>query len=388
MSGNSTEHFLRALYENAGDGAIGISYLRGKSDAPVTRWFTKEQVPEMAEYAAECGRKYNTCLNINPRAAALDTYHRGLSEAVGEVVGLYGDYDIRGPAHAQTRLPENETEVMDFLAKLPFPPTFIVNSGNGIHVYWLFRQPYRIRDGTDRAYIEGLLDGFEAYTIKLANENYGWVFDPVADLARMLRVPGTINFKTGERPMCRVISESAARYDPKDFEPFAVSARASPESDGTGAEPDDEFALMGKGSGRELIDKCPFLQHCRDDAANLPEPMWYAAITNLAMTADGQEVVHEISRPYPKYSYRETQAKYLHAVEEDKPVTCDHIKNVLCFDCGRDCGVKAPIALIRTDKRAGPQEWETPIPFEEYKLPEFPIDALPPPIATDDPNLA
>ena len=381
MAVTDTERFLNALYENAGDGFVGVSYLRRKGDAPITRWFTKDQVQEMAEYAMECGRKYNTCLNFNPRTAALDEYHRGKSEDIGEVVGIIGDYDIRGPAHAQTKLPESEMEVMDFLSKLPFPPTFIVNSGNSIHVYWLFRQPYRIRDGTERAYITSLLDGFEAYTIKLANENYGWVFDPVADLARMLRVPGTTNFKTEERPLCRIISESPARYDPADFEPFAVSEMVSPEGNEADSEPDDEFALMGKGSGRELIDKCPFLQHCRDDAANLSEPMWYAAITNLATTADGHDVVHEISRPYPKYSYWETQAKYLHAVEEDKPVTCDHIKNVLCFNCGRDCGVKAPIALIRTDKRAGAQEWETPIPFDEYKLPEFPIDALPSSIA-------
>ena len=378
MSGNSTERFLRALYENAGDGALSVSYL-GENDLPITRWFTKDQLGEMAAYAVECGRMHNTCLNINPRVAALDTYHRGMSEAVGEVVGAYEDFDIKGPAHAENRLPESEKEVLDYLAELPHPPSFIIRSGNGVHAYWIFRQPYRIRDGTDRAYIEGILDGFESYAIKLAYDNHGWVFDHVADLARMLRLPGTTNFKTAERPQCEIISESGARYDPADFEPFALVKSAAPESEAT--EPDDEFALMGKGSGKELIDKCPFLQHCRDDAANLSEPMWYAAITNLAMTADGHNVVHEISRPYPKYSYRETQAKYRHAAEEDKPVTCDHIKNVLCFDCGRDCGVKAPIALIRTDKRAGPQEWETPIPFDEYKLPEFPVDALPPPIA-------
>lgn len=373
----STERFLRALYENAGDGVISISYLR-ENDAPITRWFTKEQIPEMAAYAVECGRTHNTYLNINPRATALDTYHRGLSKDVSEVVCVYQDFDIKGKAHAEKRLPESEKDVLDYLAELPFSPSFIIRSGNGVHAYWLFRQPYRIRDGTDRAYIEGLLDGFESFVIKLARENHGWVFDHVADLARMLRIPGTTNFKTAEKPICEIISESPARYDPSEFEPFALAKSAASELET--AEQDDEFVLMGKGSGKELIDKCPFLQHCRDDAANLSEPMWYAAITNLAMTADGHDVVHEISRPYLKYSYRETQAKYRHAVEEDKPVTCDHIKNVLCFNCGRDCGVKAPIALIRTDKRVGQQEWETPIPFDEYKLPKFPIDALPPPI--------
>ena len=381
MSGNSTERFLRALYENVGDGALSISYL-DEHKIPITRWFTKDQIPEMVAYGIECGKALNTYLNINPRIAAMDTYHRGKSKDVYEVVTIHVDFDIKGPAHVEKRLPESEKEVLDYLAELPHPPSFIIRSGNGIHAYWILRQPYRIRDGTDRAYIESILYGFEAYAIKLAYDNHGWVFDHVADLARMLRLPGTTNFKTEDRPQCEIVSESPVRYDLADFEQFATVAKEATETEEKeDTDPEDDFALMGKGSGKELIDKCPFLQYCRDDAANLSEPMWYAAITNLAMTADGQDVVHEISRPYPKYSYRETQAKYRHAVKEDKPVTCDHIKNSLCFNCGRDCGVKAPIALIRTDKRSGIQEWDTPIPFDEYKLPKFPIEALPQPIA-------
>ncbi len=34
MIENSTERFLRALYENAGDGALSISYLR-ENDVPI-----------------------------------------------------------------------------------------------------------------------------------------------------------------------------------------------------------------------------------------------------------------------------------------------------------------------------------------------------------------
>ena len=104
MSETSTERFLRALYENAGDGALSISYLTDGT-YPITKWFTKEQIPEMAAYAIECGREHNTCLNINPRVTALDFCHRGLSEDVYEVVGAYVDFDIKGEANAEKRLP-------------------------------------------------------------------------------------------------------------------------------------------------------------------------------------------------------------------------------------------------------------------------------------------
>lgn len=254
MSGNSTERLLRALYENVGDGALSISYLDERK-IPITRWFTKDQIPEMVAYGIECGKTLNTYLNINPRIAAMDTYHRGKSKDVYEVVTIHVDFDIKGPAHVEKRLPESEKEILDYLAELPHPPSFIIRSGNGIHAYWILKQPYRIRDGTDRAYIESILYGFEAYAIKLAYDNHGWVFDHVADLARMLRLPGTTNFKTEDRPQCEIVSESPVRYDLADFEQFATAAKEATETEEKeDTEPEDDFALMGKGSGKELID--------------------------------------------------------------------------------------------------------------------------------------
>ena len=375
------EGFISALYEKTNSGILSVSYVK-PGNAPITKWFTNGQRDNIAAFVRKCGKRYNTYININPRQNALDEYHRGESTDVSEVVELYTDYDIKGEAHTEKRLPETAEELQAFIHQLPMKPSIIVTSGNGMHCYWLFSEPFQIANEKDRDYISGLLSGFEQYICELAYSLHNWNFDHVADLARMLRAPDTTNFKTPEKPQCRIIETSEVRYTPSDFDIYAKHNLSKPKDVAADENDDkDSFSLMGTGSARELINKCPFLQHCRDDAVNLSEPMWYAAITNLALTSDGHEVVHEISRPYPKYSYQETEAKIRHAAREDKPVTCDHIKNNFCFNCGRDCGVKAPIALIRTDKRDGQQEWETPIPFDEYKLPKFPIDALPSSIA-------
>ena len=374
------EGFINALYGKTNSGALGVSYVK-PGNAPVTKWFTSEQLDEVAAFVKKCGKRYNTYININLRQTALDACHRGESTDISEVVGLYMDYDIKGQAHAEERLPETVEELRVFIHHLPIKPSIIVTSGNGMHCYWLFEEPFQIESEDDHDYISGLLSGYEQYVKEQAYLLHHWNFDRVADLARMLRAPDTTNFKTSEKPQCRVIEASEVRYIPLDFDTYTKHNLSNPKGVATVNDDTDSFTLMGTGSGKELIDKCSFLQHCRDDAANLSEPMWYAAITNLAITADGHDVVHEISRPYPKYSYQETEAKFRHAAQEDKPVTCDHIKNHLCFNCGKNCGVRAPIALIRKDKRDGQQEWETPIPFDEYKLPKFPIDALPPSIA-------
>ena len=149
MGMTGAERFLRALYGDSGDGALSFSY-RADGGPLITRWFTRGQIPEMAACAAECGRKHNTWLNVNPRSSALDPFHRGESGDVCEVVGIYVDLDIKGEAHAEKQLPESEKDVLDFIAGLPHPPSFTVRSGNGIHVYWLFRQSYRIRDAAGR----------------------------------------------------------------------------------------------------------------------------------------------------------------------------------------------------------------------------------------------
>ena len=155
MEMNMTENFFRILYENVADGSLSVTYLTG-ADPPITKWFTTSQLEEMAAFAGKCGKKHNTYVNVNPRVKPLDSYHRGASGDVSTVIGLYQDYDIRGAAHVETRLPETAEQLYDFAdAALP-EPSLTVYSGNGVHNYWLFHKPYRIRSEEDRAYIAGI----------------------------------------------------------------------------------------------------------------------------------------------------------------------------------------------------------------------------------------
>ena len=370
-----TLEFLQALYKDLPGGALSVT---AKVDGRMhTRWFESGQLEEMARFIGRCGRKYNTYIGINPRNKSLGEYSRGQKEDVGSLVAFYADCDVKGPAHKETRLPETSEELLGFINSLPIPASLAVDSGNGIHFYWLLKTPFITETNELRDKAEAWIKGWERYINERALKERGWRFDAVCDLPRMLRAPGTTNFKTEEKPSCQVAYSSDTRYDPSDFEPYiSVEAKACP----TPIDTADAFAMMGSGSAKELMDGCEFLQHCRDEAQSLPEPMWHAAITNLALTMDGQEMVHEISRPYPTYSYGETQKKYENAVKANKPHTCKYIQEHLGFRCSRDCGVKAPIARLRKSQK-GPILWEMPIPFDEIDLPAFPVDALPAEIA-------
>ncbi len=311
-----TTEFLQALYKYLPRGALSVT---AKVDGRMrTRWFESGQLEEMARFSQKCGRKYNTYIGINPRSKQLGEYSRGQKEDISSLVAFYADCDVKGPAHKETRLPETSEELLGFISSLPIPASLAVDSGNGVHFYWLLKAPFLTDTDELRDKAEAWIKGWERYINERAMRERGWRFDAVCDLPRMLRAPGTTNFKTEEKPCCHVLYSSDVRYETTDFEPY-ITVEEQPKAKPAPVDTADAFAMMGSGSAQELMDSCEFLQHCRNDAQNLPEPMWHAAITNLALTSDGQEMIHEISRPYPGYSYAETQKKYENAVKANKP---------------------------------------------------------------------
>lgn len=372
----NTREFLDILYGKVDDGYIGISYIENGNVR--TKWFHSSELDASASYIIEEGKIHNTYYCVNPRKKRLSPYIRGSDKDVKCVVGAYADFDIRGLAHKQDALPESKEQLLDFLQdESPISPSLLIWSGNGVHAIWLFEEPYMM--GDDSSYIGNVIKAWETYLKAKAFEMYGWKFDSVADTARMLRAPGTINFKTDDRPLCEVIHYENVRYSVDDFEDYVAKQKKSNTKINVSCEEEDAFSYMGTGNAEELIGKCQFLQYCRDNAATLPEPLWQAMISNVALTADGHDIVHELSSPYPNYTYEETQKKYRLAAANDMPITCKVIKE-RGYDCKNcQCGVKAPISLIR-DSASKPVHWEHPISFDDFILPAFPTEALPEPI--------
>jgi len=87
-------------------------------------------------------------------------------------------------------------------------PSIVVFSGRGWHGYWLFDKPIRL-EGPDRNRLVSLVT---AINRELAERLAG---DAVADLARVMRIPGTINPKNGAN--CRIIFSDGPIYDLKDL---------------------------------------------------------------------------------------------------------------------------------------------------------------------------
>jgi hypothetical protein len=98
-----------------------------------------------------------------------------------------------------------------------------------------------------------------------------------------------------------------------------------------------------------VINGCPFLQHCRDHASTLPEPLWFAMLSIVARTDRGDNLAHELSRPYRSYGTEECNAKIAHALESAGPRTCHWIDENTggrwCRECQFRGQIKSPIVL-------------------------------------------
>ncbi|NLH46398.1 MAG: DUF927 domain-containing protein [Acholeplasmataceae bacterium] len=89
---------------------------------------------------------------------------------------------------------------------------------------------------------------------------------------------------------------------------------------------------------------CAFIEHFRDQAKTLGYQAWFAGISNLALCADGEEVIHKWSSPHPNYDYDETQKMIESARASDTPATCAYIRDTVGFSGCCSCPVKSPIA--------------------------------------------
>ncbi|MDO4200321.1 MAG: DUF927 domain-containing protein [Clostridia bacterium] len=321
-----TEEFLSEIYKGCHDGFLTLTMLPERK----TLWFEVSEIEKASLLAGKYGAKTNTFFGVGLRKKALKNGFRGSEKDILCVTTLYADIDIKGNAHAQTSLPANVDEARDFLHGLKIKPSIVVNSGNGIHGYWLLDKPFIIETEEDRKHISSIFKGFGKYVNGEAKK-HGWKIDSVYDLARILRVPGTINHKLGTGAKCEVIESHDEQHSISDFMQFIHSH--------------DKVSSVGKtaqGVGK-VVEKCEFIKYCKDNAENLPEPLWHAMITNLAPLKNSSNVIHEFSRSYPKYSFDETERKVQRAIQENKPHTCEYIRENLNFDCGKNCPVKAPI---------------------------------------------
>jgi hypothetical protein len=154
----------------------------------------------------------------------LGPYERGGAADAYYLPGLWADVDFGtvGHRHDPDRhegriLPPDEAAARSMVETSGLPaPSLWVHSGGGLYPWWLLDNPVEVTD-ENRAAIEGVSARWQD-TIQASAHRYGYDYGTgVGDLARVLRVPGTVNRKAGlERP-CRVVEDTGVVYTYDDL---------------------------------------------------------------------------------------------------------------------------------------------------------------------------
>jgi hypothetical protein len=124
-------------------------------------------------------------------------------ENIVETIGLHADLDLKDIELGYTR-----EQIVCKLKWLHYPPTAIVFSGNGLHCYWLFKEPMETQPNIER---------IEAALRQLADLVAGDL--AVCEVSRVMRLPGTHNTKKGGWTEVEVLAlDGRRRYELDDLE--------------------------------------------------------------------------------------------------------------------------------------------------------------------------
>ena len=150
----------------------------------------------------------NIAYGIAPRGKK-----EGKKSAVKYITTLWVDVDYGQTGHKKISPFETERKALNHIKKFALPPSIIVNSGYGFHLYWLLKKGTTVDIETENT-LTGLIMEMKG--------------DGCGDLPRVFRLPGTINYKDRENPIQTILVKFAPdiKYDLKDFKKYKQEGRA------------------------------------------------------------------------------------------------------------------------------------------------------------------
>lgn len=202
---NGAEESTRWLEWLYGDRPDGLIWIGGHGDGFKGRTFT--EIGEAVAYGQQLNASSRGLGGVYHRLTTMRHVEDGRGAAADSAYlpGFAMDLDIKGPGHKALNYPETEQDLVTLLRKAGLPePSAWVHSGGGRYPFWKLEQPADLT-------LPGALEDAASASLALhrlviewAAES-GWKVDNTSDLARIYRLPGTINRKADQEIMARVL---------------------------------------------------------------------------------------------------------------------------------------------------------------------------------------
>jgi len=209
---DATQQFLQALWQYKPEESYFLIWSK-RRDSKQSHWC---QTVAQAAAAVEAGRQADLYVGCALSMMARSAEQRVGNEDAAGIPGVWVDIDIRSEVHQAKALPATAELALQIIPH-DIQPTVLVRSGNGLHAWWLFREPWIFEGVEEREVAAKLLRRWQAL-LRMRAAARGWSLDHTHDLARLLRLPGTLNHKSDPPRMVSLLAKDGPRYDPSDLE--------------------------------------------------------------------------------------------------------------------------------------------------------------------------
>jgi hypothetical protein len=123
--------------------------------------------------------------------------------------------------------PATINEAVALVGAMPLKPTMLIDSGRGLHAYWLFLDVLRLMTKEQRERVARISEGWGKMLIDKAAKQ-GYALDSTFDISRVFRPVGTFNHNYGDRRAVRLLHFwDERRYVLEDFAPWEITDPAA-----------------------------------------------------------------------------------------------------------------------------------------------------------------
>ena len=248
------------------------------------------------------------------------------------------------------------TELRGFCTRHKLPKPTLINSGRGVHVYWILSEAVP-RDEWWQV----------AERLKQLCEADGFKADPAvtSDVARVLRVPSTHNHKSD--PPSYVTFFGVEAPSTIDFDDFAELIGGDPIPVPTKYTSNAVSAFQNalnenqKGSFKRLLIKtakgtgCAQIEHIIQNQKTVPHDLWRSGLSIANVCKDGDRAAELMSSQHDDYSLEATLRKM---EDTGGPHFCAtfEVHNDLCAECPNKGKITTPAMLTKEIAEAAPED--------------------------------
>lgn len=229
--------FLQQLYggldpENTGDEPYWFYIFRIQSTEftlgkPKTEsaWFTTSQegflAATMTAHSIEWA-KSEVYYGVNVARSEGTPHTRITNQTAAALTAVVADIDVASKVHTKAGLPPSQDEAERILESVGFEPSVVINSGHGLQAIWMLNEPWIIGSDSD---LQSATEFNLLWHSSLAARagRLGYTVDPVNDLARIMRLPGTWNRKDTPVRVVNLLWEPERRFEPSELEAAFLS---------------------------------------------------------------------------------------------------------------------------------------------------------------------